>query len=109
MGEAVHFWLHRIDLMQARAQSWGIVPKLQLKPSEYFKRHFVITTCGQEDHLALEFSIKKLGVANVLWSIDYPFQPTDAAVSFMDTAPIADADRESIYHLNAERVFRITT
>jgi len=109
MGEGVHFWLYRIDLMQARAQSWGIVPKLQMKPSEYFVRNFVITTCGQEDHLALDYSIKKLGVANVLWSIDYPFQSTAAAVSFVDTAPISDVDRAAIYHINAERVFHIGT
>jgi 5-carboxyvanillate decarboxylase len=59
MGEAVHFWLWRIDYMNARAQTAG-APKLKLKPSEYFKRNFVITTSGQESHLALDFSIKAL-------------------------------------------------
>ena len=72
MGEAVHFWLWRIDYMNTRAQAEGRAPKLQLKPSEYFKRNFVITTSGQESPLALDFSIKALGAENVMWAIDYP-------------------------------------
>jgi 5-carboxyvanillate decarboxylase len=107
MGEAVHFWLWRIDFMHARAESWGRVPKLKLKPSDYFKRNFVITTSGVEAHEALDYSIKVLGADKVLWAIDYPYQPTAPAVQFMDSAPISDADKEKIYHANAERVFHI--
>lgn len=107
MGEAVHFWLWRIDFMNERAQQAGQSPKLELKPSDYFKRNFVITTSGQESHPALDFSIKQLGTDNVLWAIDYPYQPTTPAVEFMDSAPISEEDREKIYHKNAERVFHI--
>jgi predicted TIM-barrel fold metal-dependent hydrolase len=80
---------------------------LKLTPSEYLKRNFVITTSGQESHLALDFSIKALGAENVLWAIDYPYQPSTPAVAFMDSAPISDADKHKIYHENAERVFHI--
>ncbi|MEJ1965170.1 MAG: amidohydrolase family protein [Gammaproteobacteria bacterium] len=107
MGEGVHFWLWRIDYMSSNAQAQGRAPKLQLKPSDYFKRNFVITTSGQESHLALDFSIKALGADNVLWAIDYPYQPSAPAVAFMDSAPISDADKAKIYHQNAERVFHI--
>jgi len=107
MGEAVHFWLWRIDFMNERAQRNGLAPKLQLKPSEYFKRNFVITTSGQESDLALDFSIKALGAENVMWAIDYPYQPTAPAVAWMDAAPISDAERELLYHANAERIFHI--
>ena len=107
MGEAVHFWLWRIDFMNKRAQERGVAPKTKLTPGEYFKRNFVITTSGQESPLALDFSIKALGVDNVLWAIDYPYQPTAPAVAFMDTAPVSEAEREKIYHGNAERIFHI--
>jgi 5-carboxyvanillate decarboxylase len=107
MGEAVHFWLWRIDFMSRRAQAAGTAPKLKLKPSEYFLRNFVITTSGQESHTALDFSIKQLGADNVLWAIDYPYQPTAPAVAFMDSAPVSDEVREKLYHRNAERVFHI--
>ena len=51
---------------------------------EYFQRNFVITTSGVEDPLALGYSIEKLGIDNVMWAIDYPYQPTEPAVKFMD-------------------------
>ena len=107
MGEAVHFWLWRIDFMSLRAQANGMAPKLKLKPSEYFKRNFVITTSGQESHEALQYSINVLGAENVLWAIDYPYQPTEPAVAFMDSAPIPDNQKELINHGNAERIFHI--
>jgi 2,3-dihydroxybenzoate decarboxylase/5-carboxyvanillate decarboxylase len=107
MGEGVHFWLWRIDYMSTRAQAEGRAPKLKLKPSEYFKRNFVITTSGQESHLALDFSIKALGIDNVMWAIDYPYQPSAPAVAFMDSAPVSDAEKAKLYHQNAERVFHI--
>ena len=107
MGEAVQFWLWRLDYMNRNAQSRGTAPKLKLRPSDYFKRNFVITTSGQESHLALDFSIKALGIDNVLWAIDYPYQPSAPAVAFMDSAPVSNAEREKLYHGNAERVFHI--
>jgi 2,3-dihydroxybenzoate decarboxylase/5-carboxyvanillate decarboxylase len=106
MGEAVHFWLWRIDFMSQRAQGTE-APRLQLKPSEYFRRNFVITTSGQESPLALDFSIRQLGIDNVLWAIDYPYQPSAPAVAFMDGVAVTDAQRHKLYHQNAERVFHI--
>lgn len=106
MGEAVHFWLWRLDFMSARAQGTE-APKLKLKPSEYFRRNFVITTSGQESPLALDFSIRQLGIERVLWAIDYPYQPSAPAVEFMDGVQIGEADRALLYHGNAERVFHI--
>jgi 5-carboxyvanillate decarboxylase len=107
MGEAVHVWAWRLDFMNKHAQDRGSAPKLKLKPSEYLKRNFVITTSGQESHLALDYSIKALGIDNILWAIDYPYQPTTPAVEFMDSAPVSDAEKEKLYHGNAERVFHI--
>jgi len=107
MGEALHFWAWRLDFMQRRNEETGWGPRLELRPSEYLQRNFVITTSGQESHLALDFSIKALGAQRVLWAIDYPYQPTAPAVAFLDSAPISEEDRSLIYHQNAERVFHI--
>jgi 2,3-dihydroxybenzoate decarboxylase/5-carboxyvanillate decarboxylase len=107
MGEAVHFWLWRIDFMNGAAQRGGRVPKLELKPSDYFKRNFVITTSGMESDLALDFSLKALGPDNVLWAIDYPYQPTAPAVAWMDRVAVDDEIKHKLYHGNAERVFHI--
>lgn len=107
MGEALPFWLWRLDFMGAPGARAG--RGNQLKPSEYFKRNFSVTTSGVEDPLVLRFCIDKLGVDSVMWAIDYPFQPTAPAVAFMDTAPLTDVEREKVAHGNAERIFRIVT
>ena len=67
-------------------QGIGRAKKTELGMAEYFHRNFAITTSGVEDPLALDYSIRKLGVDNVMWAIDYPYQPTEPAVRFMDEA-----------------------
>jgi predicted TIM-barrel fold metal-dependent hydrolase len=106
MGEAVPFWLWRLDFMGN--PRWGTRPN-QLTPSEYFKRNFAITTSGVEDHLALRYCIDRIGVDNVMWAIDHPYQPTPPAVAFIDTAPISEADKEKVAHANAARIFHIAS
>ena len=107
MGEGLPFWLTRIDFMHDEAVITGNAPKLQLTPSEYFKRNFVITTSGQENHLALRYSLDMLGDDNVMWAIDYPYQPMEPAVRFMETAPINEAVKAKVFGATAARIFHI--
>src|SRR5580692_1643853 len=107
MGEAIPFWIWRITFMNSRAQGIGRAPKTQLSMKEYLLRNFVITTSGVEDPLALDYSIKSIGIDNVLWAIDYPYQPMQPAVQFMDSAPVTERERHKLYHENAERIFHI--
>jgi 5-carboxyvanillate decarboxylase len=107
MGEAIPFWIWRITFMNTRAQAVGRAPKTQLTMEEYFRRNFVFTTSGVEDPLALDYSIKRMGIDNVLWAIDYPYQPMKPAVDFLDGAPLSAAELHKLYHENAERIFHI--
>ncbi|NJN33700.1 MAG: amidohydrolase [Saprospiraceae bacterium] len=107
MGEALPFWLWRLDFMGrpgARASRQNV-----LKPSEYFQRNITITTSGVEDPLALKYCVDKIGVDRIMWAIDYPYQPTAPAVSFIETAPLSDTEREKIAYQNAEPIFKIKT
>src|SRR5262245_60887134 len=61
MGEAIPFWLWRIDFMHSRAVASLRARKLELRPSDYFRRNFAITTSGMESPEALEYSIKVVG------------------------------------------------
>jgi len=103
MGEFIPFNLWRMDYMGGARRNRHI----KLNPSEYFKRNFVITTSGVEHHPALLYSLDVLGEDNVMWAIDYPYQPTTPAVAFMNSAPISDAVKEKVFHGNAERIFHI--
>lgn len=106
MGEALPFWIWRLDYMAAPGSRAALRNKL--KPSEYLQRNFSITTSGLEDPLALRFCIDKLGIDRVMWAIDYPYQPTAPAVTFLESAPLSDAEREKVAYRNAERTFRIS-
>ncbi len=107
MGEALPFWLWRLDFMGAPGARAG--RKNALKPSEYFQRNITITTSGVEDPLALRFCIDKIGIDRIMWAIDYPFQPTAPAVSFIESAQLSETERAKIAHGNAERIFKIKT
>jgi len=108
MGEGIPFWLWRLDYMHQRsAMARGLAPRVQLKVSEYFRRNFAITTSGVESHAALRYSVEVLGPENVMWAIDYPYQPTTPAVQFMRTAPLPEDVKAMVAGGNAARIFRI--
>ena len=107
MGEAVPFWLWRLNFMNTRAQKAGRIAKTKRTMAEYFQDNFVITNSGVEDPLALRYSIDKLGIDNVMWAIDYPYQPMEPAVKFIAAFECTDAERHALCHGNAERIFHI--
>jgi predicted TIM-barrel fold metal-dependent hydrolase len=106
MGEALPFWLGRLDLMAAPGSRPALRNKL--KPSEYIQRNFAITTSGFQDPQVLRFCIDKVGLDRIMWAIDYPFQPTAPAVKFIESATLSDQERAQIAFQNAQRIFRIS-
>jgi 5-carboxyvanillate decarboxylase len=107
MGEAIPYWLYRLDYMHAKSIIGMDRPKLKRRPSEYFKENFYITTSGLNWPPVLQFCIQVLGADRIMFAIDYPYQDSAEAVEFMNRAPISEEDKEKIFHTNAERVFRI--
>jgi 2,3-dihydroxybenzoate decarboxylase len=105
MGEFLPFQLSRID---SRYRVLDVEHPLDKLPSEYVRTNIAITTTGVFSHAALIAAIQAVGVDNVMFSIDYPFESTEAAVQFIRTAPLAPADQERVAHLNAERILRLS-
>ncbi|HUI60055.1 MAG TPA: amidohydrolase family protein [Steroidobacteraceae bacterium] len=105
MGEAVPFWLARLDTNAAPGSDSR--QKNQMLPSEYFRRNFWIATTGVLDPLALQYCIQKIGADRILWSTDYPYAPAAPAAAFIAKAPISDTERQQIAHGNAERLFHL--
>lgn len=107
-GEGIPYWLYRIDYTwEAFTRSGVEQSALTMKPSDYFRRNFRITTSGMNDPQVLDFCIERLGPENVLWAIDYPFQRAADAVAFMDSAPVDDEVRRKVYATNAAELFGI--
>jgi 5-carboxyvanillate decarboxylase len=107
MGEALPYWLYRVDWMHDRASIHFDRPKLKKRPSDYFKKNFMITTSGMNWNPVLKFCIEALSAENIMWAIDYPYQESREATEFMNRAPIPDVDKHKIFHKNAERIFHI--
>ena len=107
MGEALPFWMWRLDHMYLRRIKDGRLKPNALKPSEYFRRNFAVTTSGFEAEDILALVIRHASADNVLWAIDYPYENSGDSVTFLDRAPLSPVDRAKILHRNAERLFRI--
>lgn len=112
MGEALPYWLYRIDYMYKNATliyNNASGHRLKKLPSEYVKENFLITTSGMNTHPVLQYCHSVLGPDNIMFAIDYPYQESTEAARFMNSAPLPEPDVEKIAHDNAERIFHIAT
>lgn len=108
MGEALPFWMWRLDHMAARRAKDGRMKPLVLAPSEYFRRNFAVTTSGFEAPDVLDLAIRAAGIENVMFAIDYPYENSRDAVAFIEKAQLTPDQRGRIFHQNAERIFHLT-
>jgi predicted TIM-barrel fold metal-dependent hydrolase len=104
MGETFPYLLWRIDNHFARFEQYKKLKKL---PSGYFKDNIYITTSGVFWQPSLLCAYLTLGADRILFAVDYPHEENEAAVKFIDEAPISDEDKEKICHLNSERIFKL--
>jgi 2,3-dihydroxybenzoate decarboxylase len=104
MGEMLPFVLWRLDARTPFAPGHMNIKKL---PSQYIKENIMITTSGQCSSDPLLCSVATLGAERILFAVDYPFESTKEATHFIETAPISEADRDKICHVNTERLLRL--
>ncbi|MBD2892307.1 hypothetical protein amrb99_12170 [Actinomadura sp. RB99] len=111
LGEGIPFWLRRIDNRHAFARQVAgaatPMPKLELAPSEYFRRNFVLTTSGIDDPDVLGLALRAVGEDNIMFAIDTPYEDPAAAAAFLREAPLTEKQRAAIAHRTAERVFAL--
>jgi len=109
-GEALPFWLSRMDFMHNRASRAGRYaswPKLKKKPSDYMRENIYVTTSGMAWQPAIMFCQQVLGMDRVLYAMDYPYQFVVEEVIETDNLPISLADKKKLFQTNAERVFNL--
>jgi hypothetical protein len=102
MGEFVPFGLARADTVLRDG-----VPGLRRRVAEYFQANFHVTTSGFFTTPPLQCALSVVGVDRVLFAVDYPYATNADGAAFLNSAPIAEADRAKIAHLNAERLLGI--
>jgi predicted TIM-barrel fold metal-dependent hydrolase len=111
LGEGIPYWLRRIDNRHAFARQVAgaatPMPRLDLTPSEYFRRNFVITTSGIDDPDVLGLALRAVGDDNIMFAIDTPYEDPAEAVTFLQSSPLTGTQRASMSHRTAERVFAL--
>jgi predicted TIM-barrel fold metal-dependent hydrolase len=104
LGEGLPFMLHRInDQTRLAAARRG----LKKTPAQYLTENLVVTCSGNFSAPAFLCTVTTLGIDNVLFSVDWPYESNAAAVDFLLRQPLALRDLEKIAHLNAERILRL--
>jgi predicted TIM-barrel fold metal-dependent hydrolase len=104
LGEGLPFGLQRLNdhtINAARNR------KLKRTPVEYFKENLVVTTSGNFSIPSFMCTVEILGIENVLFSIDWPYESNRVGSKFLDDLPLSDAQKEQVAYKNAERVLRL--
>jgi 5-carboxyvanillate decarboxylase len=110
-GEALPFWLYRMDYMHTAGQRSGRYPhmaRLKHPVSHYMKHNVFVTNSGVAWEPAIKFCQEVLGVERVLYAMDYPYQFVPEEVTICDNMAISDADKKAFFEGNARQVFKLT-
>ena len=84
LGEGLPFWLWRLDNRYFKMPQGMNIKK---KPSQYIKENFFITTSGNFSVPAFFCAYMELGIDQILFAVDHPFESNKEAVQFMETLP----------------------
>lgn len=110
LGEALPFWINRIDYMYSKQIATGRyahVKPLPKKPSEYLKENVWYTTSGMPWQDEVMFVRKMVGADRVMYAMDYPYQYEPSEVEMQDNLPISDEEKFEFFEGIATRVFKI--
>lgn len=109
-GEALPFWLYRLDYMHGvsvRANRYANLKPLKRPISEYLKENVYVTTSGMPWQPAIMFCREVLGPEHVLYAMDYPYQFVASEVAASDALPLTEAEKKQFFQTNAERLFSL--
>src|SRR5438094_529850 len=104
LGEGLPFAMHRLN-----DHTWRAAARRGLRktPLQYLKDNLLVTTSGNWYEPAFLSTLLALGADNILFAVDWPYDPNTAGMEFLKKLSISDADREKIAHGNAERILRM--
>jgi predicted TIM-barrel fold metal-dependent hydrolase len=101
LGEGLPFMLHRLnDQTLLAAARRG----LKRRPAEYLTENLMVTCSGNFSSAAFACTVMALGVDNVMFSVDWPYESNLVAIDFLKRQALSAQDLAKIAHLNAERV-----
>jgi len=110
MGEALPFWLYRLEYMHqasVRSKRYKRMQPLRHSIGHYMRNNVYITTSGMAWEPAIKFSQEILGVDRVMYAMDYPYQYVPDEVRAHDLLDISPEAKKKLMQTNAERAFNL--
>ncbi len=102
MGEGLPFFLPRINDTMPKQ-----LTKLERPIEAYLRENIHYTFSGLNYPATFLNLLLEVGVSRIMFSADDPYQSMAASRVFLQHVPVSEADRESIAHGNAEKLFRL--
>lgn len=101
LGEGIPFGLHRLlDHTPYVASHRGLKKSLR----DCFRENLVVTTSGAFSAEALRCTIDVMGIDNVMFSVDWPYESNLVATGFLHDFRLSHDEKEKLAFRNAERV-----
>lgn len=104
LGEGLPFAMDRLLDHTGYVAQWR---GLKRPPVECLRENLTVTTSGNFSTPSLLCTVQILGIDNVLFSVDWPYESNRVAVEFLNRLPISAADKEKIAYRNAARALGI--
>ena len=99
LGETLPYLLWRLD------SRWQISNRgemrLEMKPSDYFRRNIWMTTSGMCADAPLRCALDTVGDDRIMFSVDYPFERAQEAGDWIEAARLSADERRKVCRDNA--------
>jgi 5-carboxyvanillate decarboxylase len=110
MGEALPYWLYRLDYMHqagVRSGRYECMKPLKKTIAEYMRSNVLVTNSGMAWEPAIKFAQEVMGADRVMYAMDYPYQYVPQEVIDMDNLAIPLATKKQFFEGNARRWFKL--
>ncbi len=109
-GEALPYWLSRIDYMHGHISVTGRYPNvgpLKRKASDYLRENFYYTSSGVGWIPPVMYVRDVIGPDRMMYAMDYPWQFVSSEVGELEKMPIGEDGLKQFFEDNARKVFKI--
>jgi 2,3-dihydroxybenzoate decarboxylase len=109
-GEAIPYWLYRIDFMHkagVASQRYERLKPLKKGMVACLRENVLATTSGLPFPPAIKLMLEVMGEDRVMYAMDYPYEYLADEVRAHDLLDITDATKKKLMQTNAERVFAL--
>jgi 5-carboxyvanillate decarboxylase len=111
LGEALPFWLWRLDSRfeeeKSDPASAAFYKDHRKSPGQCFKDNFYVTLSGMFWQPVLQFVCSVLGSGRIMFAADYPYESSRLASQFIESVEIGEDERANICHKNAEAILKL--